>query len=334
MNTSTNSNSIDKQIVARQHALHRLGHTVPDYMTGQDALQEANLLGWDVRKLDLRSTELSPEGVTEVTMPERKMLVRTNPNNQQVEPLDIVGKDYHIFHAEELVEFLDTLVDESSAHYNFAGSSHGGRCVFVGMELPQHLTIGGVDAVDLNLVARTWHGTGALTVAATPIRLACSNMLDVALGRGTTGKFRVTHRVGMNTRLQVAREALQIGWSYAEEFEVMAEAMIQTTVTEGQFMDIIRREFGPKDGAAPAGVTRAENMLDDLNALYFSEKNEGIVGTAWGAWQAFTEYADHYSPVKAQGRNESVVRAEKVAAGGMDSFKARALDLFREPVLV
>ena len=66
MNTFKNRNSTDQEVVSRKHALHHLGHTVPDYMTGEDALQEANLLGWDVRKLDLRSTELSPEGVTEV----------------------------------------------------------------------------------------------------------------------------------------------------------------------------------------------------------------------------------------------------------------------------
>ena len=46
-----------------------------------------------------------------------------------------------------------TLVDESGAHFDTAGSLRGGREVFVTMRMPNHMTVGGVDRVDHNIAA-------------------------------------------------------------------------------------------------------------------------------------------------------------------------------------
>ena len=50
------------------------------------------------------------------------------------------------------------------------------------MRLPQHLSIGGTDRVDLNIAALNSHdGTSAFRLLVTPVRVVCANTQHAAL---------------------------------------------------------------------------------------------------------------------------------------------------------
>ena len=104
-------------IFARQDAWHRLGTTVTDAFTAQDALEKGHLGGWDVRKLPLTATEITEDGVTTVDVPDQFATVRTNPVTGTVEPLGVVGKSYRPIQNEAQIDLLDAIVDESGAHF-------------------------------------------------------------------------------------------------------------------------------------------------------------------------------------------------------------------------
>lgn len=56
--------------------------------------------------------------------------------------------------------------------------------------------------------------------------------------------------------------------------------------------------------------------------LHDSPTNDGIHGTRWGAYQAVTEYLDHYIPVKAKDHDSA--RATRVVTGEYDQIKRDA----------
>ena len=327
--TTSDGQTLAAAIFARQDAWHRLGTTMPTEFTAEQAMEIAHLGNWNVRKEPVTTTVLTDNGVYNLPVPGRYATVRDNPFTSQPEVLGIVGEHYTPIQNEQHAEFLNALVDESGAHFDTAGSLREGREVFVTMKMPNHLLIGGQDRCDLNLIALNSHdGTSSFRILTEVTRVVCANTQRAALA-ATDNLYRVRHTVGATGMISQVRDALGISFKYLADFEAEAEKMIQETLREGQFMDIIRREFSAPDDAAKSAHTRADNLIDALGALYYSPANTNIVGTAWGGYQALTEYADHFSNVQTKGGDAGMVRAERVALGAGDQFKARAFDMFR-----
>jgi hypothetical protein len=51
----------------------------------------------------------------------------------------------------------------------------------------------------------------------------------------------------------------------------------------------------------------------------------GIRGTAWAAFQAFTEFADHHRPLRGGDGQPAAARLESIWLGGAADLKRRAL---------
>jgi hypothetical protein len=99
-----------------------------------------------------------------------------------------------------------------------------------------------------------------------------------------------------------ARDALGLTFEYVEAFEVEAERLIQTTLTDGQFDDLIEATFGPLDPDASERTKQADADRHDVLSYLFhdADTQAGIRGTAWAGYQAVAEYVDHYAPVRAK----------------------------------
>jgi len=164
----------------------------------------------------------------------------------------------------------------------------------------------------------------SFTVAAMPIRYACSNVLN-SVHSGMSGLVRIRHTSGAQKQMVAqAREALDISFKYLETFQEEANRLINTTMTQSRFEEIIEAEFGADEDAGKAAITRSEKRLDELNGLFADAlTQEGIRETAWAGYNALTEWADHYSP--ARGADQDLSRAQRSILD--PSFKTRALEL-------
>lgn len=310
-------------VSAREDAWHSLGTVLPDVFTAEDAMTHGLLGGWDVRKFPAFAVD--PKTGLQIPMPGRNAVVRTNPVTKGVDFLGDVGDSYHIIQNEEHAGLLNALVDESGAHFETAGAIDGGRRVFVTMKLPGHLKVGGVDPVDQYIAAINSHdGSLSFTMMVTPIRVVCQNTLNLAFGRASN-VFRVRHTSGAQKQMVAqAREALNFTFNYLEGFQAEAEQLINTTLTQSAFEQLIEREFGAGADAAAATVTRSDRKIEKMAEL-FADANtqEGIRNTAWAGLNALTEWYDHFSPTR--GEDRDAARATKAL---MDpSFKNKARDL-------
>ncbi len=315
-------------VSAREHAWHRLGTVLPAEFDAAQAMQFARLGGWNVRTMALQTAPvLSGDGVFgALPVPDQFATVRTNPVSGGVDVLGVVGRGYTVIQNEEHADLLNRLVDESGgAYFETAGSLRGGRSVFLSMKLPRTMNVGGVDRVDLYLIALNSHdGTSAFRLLVSPVRVVCANTQALALRRAQSS-FSIRHTSGAKGNIAQAREALGLTFKYAETFEREAEAMIQASLTDAQFAQIIGKLWTTESGSKRSATITA-NRADVLTGLFAdAPTNASIRGTRWAGYQAITEYLDHFAPVAG---GTDTARAERVATGGtVTTVKARAFEM-------
>jgi phage/plasmid-like protein (TIGR03299 family) len=290
-------------IFARTDPWHRLGTTVRGRaFTAEEAMGLGHLGGWRVRKAPLVAHDVTADGVTTIDAP-GYATVRDNPFSGCPEALGVVGAGYEPLQNEDHAEFLNNLADQSDAVFDTAGSLRGGRQVFITMQLPDTLTIGGTDAVDLNIAALNSHdGSGAFRILVTSVRVVCANTQAAAL-ENHASSFSVRHTRNAKSAVAAARDALGLTFRYVEAFEAEAERLIQTTLTDGEFENLIEAAFGPLDPDASERTKQADAERHAALSFLFHDAGTqaGIRGTAWAGYQAVAEYVDHYAPVRAKG---------------------------------
>lgn len=317
-------------VSAREHAWHRLGVVLPEAFDAAQAMEHAKLGGWNVRKEALQTVPVIDEhGVTpSLPVADQFATVRTNPVTGGTDVLGVVGAGYTPIQNEAHAALLDSVVDESGAHFETAGSLRGGRSVFLSMKLPNTMQVGGMDPVDLYLIALNSHdGTSAFRLMVAPVRVVCANTQALAIRRAQS-TFSIRHTSGAHGHIAAARQALGLTFTYAEAFQAEADRMIAQSITDDQFADIVGKLWDAPTSTSARSRTISENRTATLRQLFrVSETNETIRGTRWAAYQAVTEYTDHFAPVGDKG-NPTLARAERVAGSGtVTALKSKAFEL-------
>jgi len=301
----------------REPAWHGLGTVFNEEVSTKKMLELANLQDWNVR-------------LEEVSMPDNfasdrnyNYVVRTNPfNREQNDVLGIVGERYRILQNEDLFDFGDALLD-GGGRWETAGSIKGGRQVFGSLALERETVLdpsGVSDKVNSYLLVNTSHdGSIAIQASVTPVRVVCANTLNLALGSGI-GKhraikqsYKIRHTQTAQGKVQAAREALGLANAYMDEFDKMAQEMIQKQVTQDQFSRILETAYPMPDNDKKGAVSKWQNKLELIEGIYQGNTNNMIAGTAWGALNAMTERIDWYRSARG-GNSESVL----VGASGFD----------------
>jgi phage/plasmid-like protein (TIGR03299 family) len=262
----------------------RTGQTVVvDHAPGAEEAIKLAQLDWQV-DLEPVYTKSKAGGFREVK--DRFALVR----DADEKSLGVVSSMYHPLQNRDAFQFLDNLVDEG-LEYETAGSLRGGETVFVTAKLPREILIGGEDAHELYLFVRNSHnGRHAVRVGVTPIRVVCQNTMNLAMGN-LKRSWSCPHVGTMKGRLQEAREALELTWTYVEAFEQRAEELVATKISDAAFEDFLEEclktpLIGPKaKESADAGIRGLYRNADTIGQFK---------GTAWGALNAVGEYFDWY----------------------------------------
>lgn len=297
-------------------------------MTAEEALTKAGLAGWEVRPVPLTTALGDHPGAmldAGLLVPKQYANVATIDGNSTV--LGVVGNRYQIFQNEETTELLDTIVDEGGAHFVAGGSLADHRKMFMVMKMPKGILVGGEDASDLYLgVTNSHDGTGSLVAWVTAVRLRCTNMLTSAVRHSQT-KWRLRHTAGMRGKVEQARRSLELTFEWADEFEKQAEEWLRTPFNEDDFKRLLDEVEPPSDSKHDGWRRRQDEKRGTLTDLFLhAETNELGRGTKWGAYNAFTEYADWFMPVK--GDADGTKRAARILESTtVDNFKQRAHDV-------
>lgn len=313
---------------SRNDAWHQLGQQVGHTMTVDEALDAANLRGWNVRKVPLVA---EVEGTT-VPVPDRHTVVRTNPINKAVEALGVVGNWWTPFQNEDTAQLINDIVDDSSARIETAGALRGGRQTFITMKMPEHIEItspvtGEKDTTEVYLSVLNHHdGTGSLRALVTPVRIVCANTWAMAEGAARSS-ISLRHTGTPSSRLADVRDALGMTFAYMESFEREVELLAKREMENVEVYDVIKNLWYVDESATDRQKAGREDTAYAVMDNYLTSGTvDPVRGTAYGAYNAITEYIDHMAAVRAGGTgNDAEKRALRtLTSQSIHDLKGRA----------
>lgn len=320
----------------RQDAFHALGTEIPAGLSTKEALEFAHMANWNVRKEPLTAV-IYEDGIRkEVPVPNQHAVLRTNPFNSKAEVFGIVGNRWTPFQNEAVAGVMDSITEMSGARLKQALVLNGGRKTGLVMEMPEGMVFtsprtGEKDVTALNLVLFNSHdASSALSAVLTPVRLYCANQQRMAESQATS-RFMLRHTGEEMIRMAQLEELLRESFSYQDVFSRQVEAMIERELDEELARIQLEHLFHAKD---PDLTERQRELrqqtVDSVFSLYLgSETVAPFLGTAYGVYNAVTEYTDHVARVIVpDGQNEREVRAMRtLTSEPLDDLKARAFEL-------
>ena len=285
----------------RTPAYHQLGTVFQNEVTTSEMLSLANLDNWNVRLEDI------PLADNYTTATDNFLVVRDHPSDNHPDVLSVVGKRYKTLQNEDLFAFGDNLLD--GGRWDVAGSLKNGRIVFGALALERETVLdpnGVSDVIKNYLAISTSHdGSSAVQATVTPIRLTCMNTHTAVFRKGANQSFKLRHTQSIDGRVAQAREALGLANAYLDEFDKLAQAMIETEISKAQFDKIVSLAYPMPEADKKGAVKKWENKIDLLEEIYVGDTNGMIAGNAWGAYNALTERLDWFRT--SRGNQESLL---------------------------
>jgi phage/plasmid-like protein (TIGR03299 family) len=342
---------------AGEPAWHGLGNPIEKGASTEEVLQAARLANWNVRtlKYDALAYENSDEYMEnpiELRLADsnQRLIIRTNPDNGNLECLGRVTGRYETFSNEQLAALADSIMEfDKDTYWDTAGSIHDNSVVFMSLKLGGEIIIdpqGANDKILQHVLLTTGH-TGNMSVWAKNVgtRTVCANTHAIAMSEmSATYKFR--HLRGQVDKQHDIAEALGLTRNYFKTLEEIANTLYETPMETNAFVKYIdtiypqpeEKEFlgvnqdgsEKKDRTMTQWNQQRDTLVDIWNGTGIRGINtiENIQGTAWAGYNAFTEYLDWY------GAKKSKQQLEKASSLVAVPIKQQGLDILKELIAV
>jgi phage/plasmid-like protein (TIGR03299 family) len=304
--------------------------------SASEAARQAGL-DWTVSLTDMYAdykTQVNPweTASQRLIVPKKQAVIKHGTDNTVI---GVVGDKYKVVQNMEVFSALDSLVDSGEARYSAAGEYNNGSNVWMIMELPTGVHVAGDPHAAYLLVQSSHDGSCAVRIRPIIERLFCANQINRLITGKKTNDYTYVMKHTTNSVLSVAdiRNITQLTYRAVDEYESLANNLIDRKITNAQARSIFQKVWALPSTVEDApysmltqGERRQQSIAyagrDKAWQIYSeSETQENIRGTAFGAWQAVVEYADHYAA------GGDIRRAAATISGRNDSIKNKALGL-------
>lgn len=262
--------------------------------------------------------------------------VRREDNN---EVMSIVKERYTPIQNREIFEPLSEILKENEAKFIAGGIVQGGRKAWVQAELKTPLVIrtrAGNDIIKNYIIGMIHHdGLGSNAIMPFTTRIVCSNQFT-AIKKASAG-FSIRHSKTWEQRVNESRIRFNRAMKSNNEFAEVASKMASLDMSENEFENFsskILPDVKPNK-YAPNGRSLEGKRNIMLNLFRNGAGNHGA--TRWDAFNAVTEYFDHYEGSKrlhtaiARGRDVQTTMERRfmnnLASGQINSIKYRAYEM-------
>lgn len=260
---------------------HGLGTKVDEAPTSADALRLAGL-DWRVEQKNIQLC-----GGAKIQN------YKANVRNSDGQVLGIVSDRYKIVQNNEAFEFTDSIIG-GDVRYETAGSLNGGKKIWLLAKLPE-TEIAGDKTEPFMCFSNTHDGSGAIRVCMTPVRVVCSNTLNLALDTARRS-WSVRHTGDLQSKMHEARVCLQMANAYMGELAKEADRLANTTVTRAQLDQILEELFPADESSSHREKENVKKLKDEFMVCYFAPDILKFRGTAWGAVNAMSDMISHNAP--------------------------------------
>lgn len=270
-------------VYVREVPWHGLGTRVEEAMTSKEAL-ELSGLNWTIESLpvfDVRGNEIKG--------------FKANTRNSDGKVMGIVSNRYTIVQNSEAFEFTDALVGEGVT-YETAGSLFGGKKIWLLAKMPERYIVGD-KFVPYCCFTNNHEGKGAVRACMTPVRVVCNNTLNLALS-GAQRAWSTPHRGDVQSRLEEARQTLELADVYMKHLEETADRLANARMSDAEIEVTLNKMFDlPKDASDRQKQT-VQNAKDEILVCMIRPDIAQFLNTKYGFINAVSDYVGHSAPIR------------------------------------
>ena len=278
--------NIETMFSLREVPWHGLGRIVSEAPASKEALELAGL-DWEVIQKDI----ITVDGYN--IIPGFKANVRSTDDKV----LGIVTDRYKVVQNKEAFEFTDLLLGEG-VKYETAGSLQGGRRVWMLARLPHQYIINGEEITPYMVFTNSHDGSGAIRVAITPVRVVCSNTLNLALSSAKRC-WSCNHVGDINGKLEDARNTLLYAGKYMSELGKSIEQLNQVKLNDAKIIEFINELIPESDNATFQQKRNILKLREDMKARYFDAPDlQGVGKNGYRFINAVSDFATHAKPLR------------------------------------
>lgn len=284
--------------------------------TGEAIVQSG--LNWDAHFEPIQTA-------SGVTVPDKKAVVKADGT-----PLGIVGDTYHIFQNQEMWNFIEAFRQTyPSTTFHASGELRQGKKVWVALKNGETEVLNGDPYTEYFLFVNSFDGTYNVRILFTPVRIVCNNMINAAVSQGSN-YFSLRHTHTIDERIKDVKIALQVKTRYLDALYTNLKYLSKKELKEKEMKEILEtRIFDVNDKLKErAKKTRQEKVQKVLELVETGKGSDipGVRGTAYGLYQAITEWCDHYQKTRQGKVNQSLEEKEfERITFRSENFKTKAL---------
>lgn len=208
--------------------------------------------------------------------------------------LGVVGSKYHLIQNRDAFTFFDEMVKSKEISWTGGGEFQGGKKVWLQAKLSENLILFREEEISRSITFITSHdGSTGFMGFFTPERLVCTNQLT-----RTKKEFSIRHTTGFREKVSEARRVMGLALNFYDEFDRQVETMARKKLdvkSSTQYFETVLKVKNDEDRI------RKEETLERVLQLYDSGRgnsNPKVRHTVWTAYNAITEFSDHYSSVR------------------------------------
>lgn len=278
-------NEVETMFSTRVKPWHNLGTVVSEAPDSKTALRLAGL-DWRVEQKDVYTEE-------GYFIPGYKLNYRSTDFQQ----LGIVTDRYKVVQNQEAFQFTDGLLGEGVT-YETAGALQNGRRTWILAKLPEKYIIAGDEILPYLLVFNSHDGTSSIKVCMTPVRVCCSNTLNLAL-RTAKRTWQAKHTEKIMDRMDDARDTLFFAYTYMNQLGKSIDDLNRMKLTDQKVMEYMQ-EFFPVTADMPDKQKKNNlRLLNDLKQRYFDAPDLQNIGkNGYRFINAVSDFATHAEPIR------------------------------------
>jgi phage/plasmid-like protein (TIGR03299 family) len=210
--------------------------------------------------------------------------------------LGVTSTKYKIVQNHQAFDFISDLIPQG-INFVKGGEARKGSMAWLLAEAPSFKVLG-EDYNSYLLFVNRHDGKGSVRVANTPIRVACSNAINLAL-RDASRIWSIRHSGDIDLKLREAQRTIQQAAEYQQQLSVYATNMASEKISEIQVHRFFEGLMEPP--SITSDSSRAEqntrNRYEELVTRYFEAPDlADFRGTKWGVIQALTDFQTHSAP--------------------------------------
>ena len=279
------SAEVETMFYTRTAPWHGLGVKVDHALSSEEALVAAGL-DWEVVQKELFTGDYRP-------VPGYFVNVRDTDNKV----LGVVTSRYKIVQNREAFAFTDELLGKG-VKYETAGSLREGKKTWILAKLPKTYRMAEDKVMPYLVFSNTHDGSAAIKVAMTPIRVVCSNTLNLALSRADR-IWSCNHTGDMEMKLEDARRTLFMAEDYMNELSKEADKLTARKVTDAEVEEYIKLLLPIATDATETTEKNIRKLRRDLKKRYYYAPDLKNVGkNGYRFINAVSDFATHAKPLR------------------------------------